>query len=80
MLHNPIGLSYTSTRPLYTIMLSQLGPSILAQCCQLPGNVFGQIYRKLRPLAKKFGRTHQLFMKAIINFFYKDSYGKVLAK
>jgi hypothetical protein len=28
------------------------------QCCQLLAKLFGQISQKIRPLAKKFGPTH----------------------
>jgi hypothetical protein len=30
---------------------------LAGQCCQLLAKDFGQIYHKIRPLAKKFGRT-----------------------
>jgi hypothetical protein len=35
-------------------------------CCQLLANDFSQIARKIRPLAKNFGRSHCLFIEAIL--------------
>jgi hypothetical protein len=48
---------------LVTFNLSDLGirrevsDGFICQCCQLLANNFGQINQKIRPLAKKFGRT-----------------------
>jgi hypothetical protein len=42
------------------------------QCCQFLANVYGQNNRKIRLLAKKFGRTHNLLLEADINNFSKD--------
>jgi hypothetical protein len=36
------------------------------QCCQLLAKNFGQFNLKLRPLAKKFGRTQYLFLGAVL--------------
>jgi hypothetical protein len=45
---------------------SQLARVCVSQCCQLLANVFGQINRKIRPLAKKFGRTYYPFIEAVL--------------
>jgi hypothetical protein len=37
------------------------------QCCQLLANNFGQINRKIRPLAKKFSRTHYFVLEALFH-------------
>jgi hypothetical protein len=35
------------------------------QCCQLLAKDFGQINRKIRPLAEKFGRAHYPLKDAV---------------
>jgi hypothetical protein len=45
-------------------------------CCQLLANYLGQIIPKIRPLAKKFGRTHYFVREA----FFKHLCGKLVAK
>jgi hypothetical protein len=42
----------------------------LLQCCQLLAKLFGQINKKIRPLAKKFGPLQNFLTNANITVFY----------